>query len=567
MADKLLAFKTLNPDSEASDNSIILLAGSEVSPSFQVECSGHKKLQVQFCINVEGNEETSLFEKSEWEAMVADPSRDGEIELTNLESGAILIENIDKNTPTTITFTLENFKVNSTPGPTSCYLRYQESYPDPDDEDETLTRWTDDESSKIIITKIPEPKIAQLNYFKADRYGINNGASVTLSWDSVNTEFYTLRSGFSEQRIEKDVNEITIEKSTGNYDFELIPYNDSPSPDAGESKELTISVFSGTSSEIISGRFPEGAVIMGLYSYNEQLYAIVLPDAFAEKANLYTSQEGFSTWEKVYITPHTEVVEIDRNLAGSPGVIFNEQLWLIGGSSYDSGLPGNEVGIYDFGSRTWRVNNNPAGFDARMGHTCLLFNEDKEIWVMGGYHPDKGTLDDCWVYIQNSGWVEKSKAIIPGNGRCMMGAAVYEKDIWIFGGFNEEPGGASVSFRDTYRWIEEENKWDKIIWKADGISGLQPDDYFTSGLSVINDMLYLFTTDPANTSTRQIYNENGWKVKNKEQSADWGLEQSGYSVQLTPYLGMIWLRVLRLAGKKVGGVAGGDLFYFYDVIQ
>jgi hypothetical protein len=399
-----------------------------------------------------------------------DPSNDFERKSYNL-IGLYLTE-VEKE----YIIELKNFKTTSTAGNYKCRLINQ---------NETIAQVS------ILCQASGIPLIAE---FKSDNYCVIDGTEINLSWKIIG-DYSKLELFYGSQpiAIEEHSHSKKYRVEDKSYQFTLKAYYNN---DKAVTKNLSIE-FIKTEGFILCAMFNKPLHPLKIYAYNNKLYCLVYnnEDKPLAQAYLYESENGFKNWSPVQIFPgkndkgeKVRQVEIDIKIAGSPGVVFNDKLWFIGGSSYSTSdnSENNDIYCYNFKNKSiQKVKVTSELFTKRMGHSCLVYN-DEEIWVMGGYDPDFGTLDDIWTSKDGETW-KRSDLKLPDEGRCMMAACEWQNTIWLFGGFINEPYG------------EEDNKMfyydaGNKKWKSAGDKNINnlPSDYHGVGLTVLKDDLILF---------------------------------------------------------------------------
>jgi hypothetical protein len=296
-----------------------------------------------------------------------------------------------------------------------------------------------------------------------------------------------------------------------------------------------------------------------LYSHRGKLYAIVQSATDIQNAYLYATENGFTRTDWKQIKDESgSPLGIPIAFAGSPGVIFQDKLWLMGGSSYDPNDANDQVGYYSFDLNTWfddvgKVEGEsarwPKGMGRRMGHAVLVSSDGKEIWVMGGYEQSGGAKNDIWAY-NGAKWRELEHP--PWERRCMFGAAATADSIWIGGGF-ETPGGKTCD--DIWRWDCQKGWKETGLWLGSGGPSPAADkkQYCACAFAFFNDLYCFITTyDPKIEEAKyesQIflvtYGNNVW---NKSEIAgvttDWAMNKDYYSLASVAFHGCIFTRRL-----------------------
>ncbi len=151
------------------------------------------------------------------------------------------------------------------------------------------------------------------------------------------------------------------------------------------------------------------------------------------KARLCRSEYPVSVWS-------VENEEIPSETETSPGLFFDNQLLLLGGSSADPRHCSDRVCYYskeEGEAGRWKPQKEKVGWAPRMGHACVVFNE--RIWVMGGFG-ERGALDDVWSFNTKEGWVNHPLKGPRWSPRCMFATTVFQGKIWIYGGVTKPFG-------------------------------------------------------------------------------------------------------------------------------
>lgn len=198
------------------------------------------------------------------------------------------------------------------------------------------------------------------------------------------------------------------------------------------------------------------AEILGVYNRGGSVYAVVRDQDPTKGASIWKGQdwlkvnpaEGKESWKPLTVknaNHEEEAVLIPAEAATRPGVIFEDRLYFMGGSSYEVNERGKSVGYLSFEMNVWvddpaDDHRWPADMPARMGHSLLASPDGSRLWVIGG-HDGGSALNDVWVYQKGAGWKQHSETNpVPWASRCLAGAAFLGRTLWIAGGF-DNPGG------------------------------------------------------------------------------------------------------------------------------
>lgn len=326
-----------------------------------------------------------------------------------------------------------------------------------------------------ISKKLTLPSVVS---FTADRSVLVNGESPILSWNVVDASKIRISSQFYSSH---DSNKIhsswNTKKDIGSGLAKTTLFTLIPDPDSYQVIKETISIEVYTESQIATkaNRF-DGQKLMGLYTLpfgeEEKMIALVLHDHdenIKKNVLVWESFDGLE-WEKsvayskipAFIDDVRNSANVPLDFAGSPGVVYQNKLYLIGGSRFNPNMRSNEVYFYDFGyeEKGWQKGGN-AGFTPRMGHTCVVYN--KEIWVLGG-SDSRGATDSCWIF-DGAKWTESQNNKLPVK-RCMASAMVVDNQIQLFGGFGDLPGFPDQTINDACCF--DSSSWKNFTW--DGVN-------------------------------------------------------------------------------------------------
>lgn len=210
---------------------------------------------------------------------------------------------------------------------------------------------------------------------------------------------------------------------------------------------------------------------------SQRLYGIFVDDN--GDAGLYSSATGVDDWR-----PEAGIPD---GMAASPGVAFDDKLWLIGGSCYDPNVAGAQVWCYDkvtdtSDERTWKqLDDFPT---ERMGHACVVFplpdangNLKNRLCVLGGYNNGK-YYNDVWWY-DGGTWVQLPQSSPCWTPRLMHAAVSFQPptpdgedplppELYVFGGTdNSSPSG----LQDL--WLTKDGTtWKQLVTQED--RGIKP---------------------------------------------------------------------------------------------
>jgi len=143
---------------------------------------------------------------------------------------------------------------------------------------------------------------------------------------------------------------------------------------------------------------------------------------------------------------------------GYEGVIFNNQLWLIGGDDNSGGsFLGYKNDVWSSTDGVSWVKHGAAPFSARAGHKLISFNG--KLWLIGGKDA-VGFKNDIWSSTDGVNWMLEA-ASSPFPARTGAGLALLNNRIWLVGGSVVLPGNYVVYYNDVWssadgvNWVQE----------------------------------------------------------------------------------------------------------------
>lgn len=292
-------------------------------------------------------------------------------------------------------------------------------------------------------------------------------------------------------------------------------------------KELTVQFLQSGWHAVDFPRYGYPAVLFNMNQNQVKLYAIFIKN---EKASLCSSTHPYAVWDL-----ENEVVP--EKMETSPGVCFDNKLWLLGGSSVYSNNFSNRICTYDTKSGHW--NDQKVAWNFRMGHAAVVFKN--RLYILGGIDVNGNTLNDVWSLGSDGNWQQHPDA--NWEPRCMFAATVFEDRIWIYGGA-AEPFGDPM---DDMWTSGDGEKWDRyqIIPKLAGDSIGKP---ISCTLQVVKGELNLmgfFRRDQTVRANICILNENQetWFVS--EVGTPWDQQvQNTHRLLSVEYKGLVFLRSL-----------------------
>jgi hypothetical protein len=324
-------------------------------------------------------------------------------------------------------------------------------------------QWVETLLGKVVVHKIEQVVIPTIVSFTSNFYFLPEGNfNPTLSWKIENAVQPIQLKANNSSDLLNDEGKLT---ATGSF---LVQGNDENQPGTTTYtlktgtevlRTLKVTRHSTSGYHSLQNALP-GAAFMGLYVYDGSLYATVLGND-RKNAFLATSRDGRS-WNLVtdgsyYVSFRPAAVAatedevanaslplpgtVPLEMAGSPGVVLDGVLYLIGGSRFDPYFVSNAMVTYQFDKPFLGFQSTSARFEARMGHSVVVFNQ--KIYVLGGAN-NEGALADVWSYDPANNYWQQEKSMGLGSGACMFGLVAYGKKLYRFGGFAGMPGENNV---------------------------------------------------------------------------------------------------------------------------
>lgn len=145
--------------------------------------------------------------------------------------------------------------------------------------------------------------------------------------------------------------------------------------------------------------------------------------------------------------------------SGSQTFVFNNKIWMIGGSTFIKGNSEYKNDIWSSSDGiTWTQEVANAPFAARADHKVLIFNN--KLWLIGGNQ--SGLTSDTWSSQDGINWIKEanntSDAVIYANYAHTL--IVYNNKIWLVGRYDSikrEPTNEIWSSTDGKTWVQETN--------------------------------------------------------------------------------------------------------------
>jgi Galactose oxidase, central domain len=428
-------------------------------------------------------------------------------------------------------------------------------------------------SAKFSITDA-RPKIAE---FVSNRYNFRAGEGAQLSWSIAPRGDHRLQRLDDKQVIDagdQAQGQKTVSQD-GTYQLEAM-LGDTVT----DTRSIRLysydqthpgSVYCGPGDAVAPGTLV-CAEILGIYQYAGRPYAVVRDSVDGNRASIWYTERGFDRNSWVPVTPKSgPPVAIPVAAAARPGVVFDDKLYFIGGSSWDADSPATDVGYFHFEAKTWvdgglkaprpgdQRRDAPAFPGARMGHGLVTSPDGQLLWVIGGYNGDGGALNDIWVYDKNTQKWEQRPAP-KWKQRCLFGATFCETRLWIAGGF-DNPGGYPT-YSDIWYCDIGDGAWHQLGSSLFDNPDHMSKQYRGCALAAIGDQIYAFVSyDEVDRSGQnkvyKIYpSGDTWKLDELGvASTDWATSRDlvsldWYRLDATVFGGTIFIRRLARAAIK-----------------
>lgn len=277
-----------------------------------------------------------------------------------------------------------------------------------------------------------------------------------------------------------------------------------------------------------------------LFNANDQHLYAIFRRRFNEQQTsfVFKTANPFGPWQFVPTRATGEQGAVPEASASSPGIYFDDTLWLIGGSRINPDNVSNTIWCLELkdDAKKWKL-MKPAPWKPRMGHGVVIFQN--RIWVMGGRDAAGNALKDVWALDKEGGWEKKADA--DWAPRCLFASAEYAERIWVYGGMPEP--FADTLYRDLYtydgqQWLKEE-----MTGSITADAGQAP---FAAAIQEFSTKLRLFgkfrSVDPGDASehieplafTLSNADTKTWEDFPVDALKDWGGDTS-FSYQLVNY--------------------------------
>ena len=464
--------------------------GHQFSLQYKVVLDGESQVRVELPVynpnDIQSiSKEQALMDADDWSAAMFPQNPDATIEKGKLGVCEVRVN----GAPEEIVFQVQRDGAPSFQDEVkraTCQLRTKDS---------NTGKWKPAPDSSVDVTLSADNTPPSIVYFRAERQVLPSGGETYLSWSVTDANKVTIRNQEKKKKVASQMDKYGTGTLSTDSLLSLEAENDAEE-DAYQS--LTIKVFNGTDIAIHASAFKEeheakmpGRKLMNLYAYGEKIYALVLEEA-SEDVFMWESFDGFN-WHKSYFNSRyisfsnaDNQAAVPLAFAGSPSVVWNDKVYLIGGSRYDADIRSNEVYFYDYAELEKGWQKLPPAtqmFTPRMGHACVVHGN--QIRLLGGC-TDTGAQSDIWTF-DGVKWQLATTLKLPER-RAMHSAIVYKDHIQIFGGVDYLPGDASKNITDAYE-LQGNNAWTKIPWNKDIDKAM----YVACEVAIVQDERFIFS--------------------------------------------------------------------------
>lgn len=411
-----------------------LKVGERQSLALRITSQGNDEVYVVFPL---GDAATDLMSRDEFEA--CDFSQEKPVGVRALEPlpddscFSVGFNKVDKLFAFEVS--LENFLVGSEPGSV----------------DITLHTGGPKTRAADTTTVVKQSTPLRIEAFSAEAYNVIRGRRVPLSWKlSEEADYELIDAAKPGAPLKKG------RGTSGSSDLPGLPGGDyllralvGGAPVA--ERRLRVHAFGATgfdSYELNLDADPAPTDILGLYVYDDRLYALLRAGTGERCAQLWSTDHGFDPDRPAWrpeVNALGETITLTLEAARRPGAVLKDRLWLLGGDCCDPDAPGTAVGYYDFQETAWHdvvetdLRRWPAEMAGRMGHAVVAAPTGDRLWVMGGWSQDGGACGDIWEFngrADETCWTPRGA----GCDVCLFGATAAADAVWRVGGFSD-PGG------------------------------------------------------------------------------------------------------------------------------
>jgi N-acetylneuraminic acid mutarotase len=268
-----------------------------------------------------------------------------------------------------------------------------------------------------------------------------------------------------------------------------------------------------------------------------------------ESGKVWASLDGVD-WTQVYGgVPWVEEDTPRGARTGHTGVNFNGRMWILGGWQSTSGPNGENYTLADkadvwssLDGAAWDQVTASAPWGPRRNHTSVVHNG--RIWVLGGYSLGD-YRNDVWSSLDGLTWTQATPdAVWPRRSRHT--SVVFKNRIWVLGGESE----ASENFRLNDVWSSS----DGMNWRQETASASWTPRFghssvvFDGGIWVLGGSIDVNAPISVNDVWRLAEDGVNWLQVNRHSSFDprW-VPRSGHTSAV--YKNRIWV---------IGGSGQGD---------
>lgn len=292
----------------------------------------------------------------------------------------------------------------------------------------------------IVISN--EPVCPTITRYTTTSAALLTNEEYKLSWEVADADnLYIIDGGANKQ--DADPNKM-YHPSSGEKEVTLLATSGKKdNPAFSAKKTITILGLERTGINPVPEPF-NGGMLLNLIKKDEQtMYGLVM-NKDTGVIWLWETNDGV-IWTNKEIAFNDKIPAV---AAGSSGIYYNGNIYLIAGSRFDPNEKSSSVYYLNFTNRQWQEIPNTV-FTERMGQAVVIVKDKPEdvgdIYMLGGYGPE-GTLNEIFTFNIADGWKRVFNMSQP---LCMHTAVFKDRQLQIFGGSTDGPSNANQRMKDA----------------------------------------------------------------------------------------------------------------------
>ena len=234
-------------------------------------------------------------------------------------------------------------------------------------------------------------------------------------------------------------------------------------------------------------------------------------------------------WKEIKVQGTEE--EIPKARWGHSMVTYNDQHYIVCGSSTMDGAPLSDIWQMDSSQTFKKIYESNSGFYGTYGHATLVLNN--KLYVFFGHMDPIGAFIYSYDFTAtiNQGWKNEYDPNIPQDyfePRVYFSVATMEDNIYVFGGKSTIENGLITDTNKIFGYFSYssiDKKWiyHKIILDQ---NESQPKACYGHSMIAINNILYLFGGWNGQTDLNTIWEYDRNQARNNWQKIDTGQSES-----------------------------------------